>query len=134
MKASIFCGGMPIRTIGSLLRRERRKAYRHERQAADEEQTARLVSRRLGSMPSEQRVLVSPSVEDGLRILERVFNFYSDVSEQSDDEEIAREALAFAGGAVRRLALVRGELGALGAEGCRWSRGNRAVPADVWFD
>jgi hypothetical protein len=50
--------------------------------------------------------------------LEEAFDFYSDIAERSDDEEIAREALKFAEGAVRRLALVRGELGALGAE--RW--------------
>jgi rubrerythrin len=159
-------------THATLLRRERRKAYRNERQAADaarrgevpatmndllrhavelessaaahhdvlaktlapgaetvrdalakaaadEEQTARLLADRLGSVPSGQRVLVSPSLEDGLRILEEVFNFYADVADRTDDEAVAREALQLAEGAVRRLALVRAELGVPAAEDWR---------------
>lgn len=80
------------------------------RAAADEAETATLLSQRLGSAPIGRPIAVPPTIEDGLRILEETFEFYADVAEKANDEEIVREAQALAERAVRRLSLTHGSL------------------------
>jgi hypothetical protein len=57
--------------------------------------------------------MTPPTSEDGIRILEEAFNFYSDVAERSKDEAVVGEAQALAARAVRRLALAHGEVRAV---------------------
>jgi hypothetical protein len=93
-----------------LVQRDRRRAGAFAAAAADEMQLATTLSERLGMTPPEPRVLTPPTSEDGLRILEEAFNFYSDVAERSKDEAVVSEAQALAERAVRRLALAHGEV------------------------
>jgi rubrerythrin len=99
-------------------RHDPRRANAFAMAATDEAQLVTMLSERLGTPTPEPRVMTSPTPEDGLRILEETFNYYSDVVERSKDEAVVNEAQALAEHAVRRLALVHSEV--------------RAVPTGDW--
>lgn len=80
------------------------------RAASDEAQTAESISARLGHAIPRAPITAAPTLEDGLRILEALFEFYADVAERSTDEDIVREAQALAERAVHRLSLTHGSL------------------------
>lgn len=80
------------------------------RAAADEQATAMQAAQRLGAKLPVRKPAAAASIGDGLRILEEAFNFYADVAERSDSEQVIAEAQNLAGATVRRLALARGEM------------------------
>ncbi len=81
------------------------------RAATDEAQVAELISARIGQrLARGAPITVAPTIEDGLRILEELFEFYADVAERSTDEETVREAQTLAERAVQRLSFAHGSL------------------------
>lgn len=78
--------------------------------AQEEENDARQAAARLGLPLVEVKMTDTPSVEDGLRLLEEVFDRYMDIADRAKDEAIVQEAQNCAAAAVRRLSLVNGFL------------------------
>jgi rubrerythrin len=76
--------------------------------AADEENCARDLATRIGLRLGDSRPPASAEVEQGLRLLEEVFDRYADIAERSKNENVVQEAQILAERAVRRLSLVHG--------------------------
>lgn len=80
--------------------------------ASDEASCARDLASRIGLQLGDE-------IEQGLRLLEEVFDRYADIAERSKDEEVVQAAQMLAERAVRRLSLVHGSRGNSLLEGQR---------------
>ena len=78
--------------------------------ASDEASCARDLASRIGLQLEDSRPPENAEIEQGLRLLEEVFERYADIAERSKDEKVVQEAQILAERAVRRLSLVCGSL------------------------
>lgn len=76
--------------------------------AADEARCAKELAARIGLPLGEKPAAASPDIEQGLVLLEEIFETYADVAERSKNEKVVQEAQILAERAVRRLSLVHG--------------------------
>ena len=76
--------------------------------ASDEESCARDLASRIGLQLGDSRPPHEAEIEQGMRLLEEVFDRYVDIAERSKDEKVVQAAQMLAERAVRRLSLVHG--------------------------
>jgi rubrerythrin len=76
--------------------------------ASDEASCARDLASRIGLQLKESSRPDDPEIEQGMRLLEEVFDRYADIAERSKDEKVVQAAQMLAERAVRRLSLVHG--------------------------
>jgi len=76
--------------------------------ASDEASCARDLASRIGLQLKESSPPDDAEVEQGMRLLEEVFDRYADIAERSKDERVVQAAQMLAERAVRRLSLVHG--------------------------
>jgi rubrerythrin len=78
--------------------------------ASDEASSARDLASRIRLQLEDSRPPDNAEIEQGIRLLEEVFERYADIAERSKDEKVVQEAQILAERAVRRLSLVCGSL------------------------
>ena len=76
--------------------------------ASDEASCARDLASRIGLQLEDSRPPDEAEIEQGMRLLEEVFDRYVDIAERSKDEKVVQAAQMLAERAVRRLSLVHG--------------------------